>query len=167
MDAIEQLNSVKYIYLRNLSEPRDNSLKIVVEEAVLNKNRIASCSSPIPELQNLFADAHLIESIEGCKVFELYWKHYAAYCVTEELVGSNAQTGYDDESYEGKILRSYTKSHFLDHIQRDTGGHVDGIVQHYKLICLNHLIDIAACEPPQVRLLGFPNDLFAFEGQVH
>jgi hypothetical protein len=32
---IEQLNAVQYLYLRELSEPRDNSLKIVVEETVL------------------------------------------------------------------------------------------------------------------------------------
>lgn len=159
MDAVEQLNSVKYAYLRDLAEPRDNSLKIVVEEAILNESRIASL--PVPELRDLIADAHPIESVEGCKAFQLYWKHYVAYCVTEELVGSNARTGYDDESYDGKILRVYTKSHFLDHIQRDTGCHGDGIVQHYKLICLNHLIDIAAYEPPQVRLLDAITDISA------
>ena len=165
MDAVDELNSVKYTYLRELTEPRDNSLKIVVEEAVLNENRIAS--SPIQELNHLFADAHPIESIEGCKVFELYWRRYVSYCVTEELVGSNARTGYDDESYEGNILRVYTKSHFLDHIQRDTGCHGDGIVQHYKLVCLNHLIDVAAYEQPKVRLLGPLNDLSTFDGQLH
>jgi len=46
-------------------------------------------------------------------VFELFWKRYAAYLVTEELVGSNSLTGYDDESYTGSILRVYTKSHSL------------------------------------------------------
>jgi len=42
---------------------------------------------------------------------------------TEELTGSNFVTGYDDESYTGSILQVYTKSHFLDHLAPDTGGH--------------------------------------------
>lgn len=76
-----------------------------------------------------------------------------AYLVTEELVGSNAPNGYADEVYVGRILRVYTKSHFLDHIMRDTGGHVQELV-HYKLICLNHLIDVVSYLPPKVEVLA-------------
>jgi hypothetical protein len=64
--------------------------------------------------------------------------------VTEELAGSNSVTGYDDESYTGSILRVYTKSHFLNHLARDTGGHTDPL-QHYKLAWLNRLIDLVYC----------------------
>jgi hypothetical protein len=154
--AVEQLESVQYLYLRELSEPRDNSLKLVVEEAVVNRSGTAKFD---PELEAVLKDASVlknaspIESVEGCRVFELHWKHYAAYLVTEELVGSNAIGGYDDESYTGKILRVYTRSHFLDHLVRDTGGHIDS-PQHYKLVCLNHLIDVAAYAPPEVRRLA-------------
>ena len=157
-DAIDELRSVEYLYLVQLSEPRDNSLRIVVQEAILNTSRGAQ--SPSPSLEHLFKDAHPIESTPRCRVFELYWKRYAAYCVTEELVGSNAGGGYEDEIYSGKILRSYTKSHFLDHVVRDTGGHLEDVL-HFKLICLNHLIDIAAYGKPQVTLTG------DVEGQKH
>jgi hypothetical protein len=64
--------------------------------------------------------------------------------VTEELAGSNSVTGYDDESYTGSILRVYTKSHFLNHLARDTGGHTDPL-QHYKLVWLDRLIDVLYC----------------------
>jgi hypothetical protein len=148
--AVEALNSVPYLYLRELSEPQDNSLKLIVEEAVVNRAGVASFN---PELEAILKDASPIESVEGCRVFEIYWKHYAAYLVTEELVGSNSVTGYDDENYIGKILRVYTRSHFLDHLARDTGGHIDPI-QHYKLVCLNHLIDVAAYAPPEVRVVA-------------
>ena len=70
--------------------------------------------------------------------------------MTEECVGSCGK--YDDESYTGKLFRVYTESHFLNHLARDTGGHVEPI-QHYKLTCLNHLIDVAAYALPQVRLM--------------
>jgi hypothetical protein len=154
--AIEQLNALRYVFLRDLSEPRDNSLRLVVEEAVLNHSGFVA--PDLPELANIIRDASPIESIEGCRTFELYWKHYAAYLVTEELVGSNAELGYADESYTGKILRVYSESHFLDHIGRDTGGHTEPL-QHYKIVCLNHLIDVAAYAPPEVQMLSTEEDV--------
>jgi hypothetical protein len=149
--AIEKLNSARYLYLRELSEPRDNSLRLVVEEAVVNHSGIVRPA--LPELADLMRDASPIESIEGCKTFELHWKRYASYLVTEELVGSNAIGGYEDEIFSGTILRVYRKSHFLEFLGRDTGGHLEPI-QHYKLICLNHLIDVAAYAPPEIQVIG-------------
>jgi hypothetical protein len=155
---IEQLNAVQYLYLRELSEPRDNSLKIVVEEAIVNNSGfVKSELLELPELALIRESASPIESVEGCKMFELHWKRYAAYLVTEELVGSNAENGYDDERYSGRVLRVYSQSHFLAHVARDTGRHIEPL-QHYKLVCLNHLIDVAAYAPPEVRLLASTPD---------
>ena len=53
--------------------------------------------------------------------------------------------------------RVYSNSHFLSHIARDTGAHAEP-VQHYKLTCLNHLIDVAAYAPPEIRLIGPTSD---------
>lgn len=53
-DASEDLNKVRYLYLRELSEPRDNSLRIVVEEAAQNKSRVVLHS--VPELAQLVKD---------------------------------------------------------------------------------------------------------------
>jgi hypothetical protein len=150
-----ELDSVQYLYFRELSEPRDNSLRLVVEEAVVNHSGVSRGTPELlaPELASILKGASPIEPVEGCRIFEIYWKRYAAYLVTEELVGSNAANGYDDESYTGRVLRLYSKSHFLNHLTRDTGGHPD-LLQHYKLICLNHLIDVAAYAPPEVRLVA-------------
>ena len=126
--AFQRLDSAQYLHLRELSEPHDHSLKLIVEEAVVNRSGVTTA---LPELDIVLKDTAPIESVEGCATFELYWKHYAAYLVTEELVGSNAKNGYDDESYTGKLLRVYSTSHFLDHIARDTGGHSEPL-QHYK-----------------------------------
>jgi hypothetical protein len=148
--AFRELNAVKYLYLQQLTEPRDNSLRLVVQEAV--DNRSGQVRSELPDSARSFSTYLPIESTEGCRTFDLYWKHYAAYVVTEELVGSNAAGGYEDEVFSGKLLRVYSKSHFLDHLARDTGGHLEPI-QHYKLICLNHLIDVAAYAPPEIRVI--------------
>jgi hypothetical protein len=85
--AVEQLESVQYLYLRELSEPRDNSVRLVVEEAVVNQFGRAKFDL---QLESILKDTSPIESVEGCRTFELYWKRYAAYLVKEELVGSNS-----------------------------------------------------------------------------
>ena len=154
IEIIQQLNSSKYVYLREISEADKrvfNSLKIVVEEAIVNE--AATVSSERPELAKVLEKAHPIESVPGCRTFQLTWSHYLAYLVTEELVGSNALKGYADEVYTGKIFREYTKSHFLDHVMRNTGGHLED-VRHFKIICLDHLVDIASYYAPRVELLS-------------
>ena len=123
----------------------------MVQEAVANPSGLVGSHLELPELAETLKDASAIESTEDCRSFELTWKHYVAYLVTEECVGSCGSK--DDEMFSGKQFRVYTKSHFLEHLARDTGGHTDEIL-HYKLICLNHLIDVAAYSPPEVRQLG-------------
>jgi hypothetical protein len=142
------LDSAQYLYLREISEPRDNSLRLVIQEAVANRDGAIGSRPDIPTIGGLWAEYSPIESTEDCRTFELRWERYAAYLVTEECVGSCGQ--YDDEVFTGKLFRVYTKSHFLEHLSRDTGGHTEEIV-HYKLACLNHLIDVAAYGPPEIK----------------
>jgi len=148
-DAISLLNHARYLFLRQISEPEENSLRLLVEEATPDRTETVST----PDLDSPFAEirsgASPIKSAEGCRTFELDWSRYVAYLVTEEGVGSGGSDA--DEVYTGNLLRLYTKSHFLDHLALDTGGHVQPI-QHYKLICQNHLIDVASYSPPEVRL---------------
>jgi hypothetical protein len=159
----DSVNSVKYLYLRELSEPRDNALRIVVEEAVVNQAATAPVWSELPDLEKILKGSSPIESTEGCKCFELLWKRYVAYLVTEECVGS---CGHDDEVYTGALLRVYTKSHFLEHLARNTGGHFEPI-KHFKLICLNHLIDIASYSRPEIRLLNQQKSTTPTAGTIH
>lgn len=148
-EIISILNNVRYLYLRDLSEPIDNSLLITVDEAIVDRSAAAvrDAAGVLPEIAR---DAAPIRTTETCMTFELHWRRCAAYLVTEELVGSGGS--YDDEIFTGRVLRTYTKSHFLDHLARDTGGHIEPIL-HYKLVCLNHLIDVASYAAPEVRLL--------------
>ena len=75
----DQLNSVEYLYLRDLSEPRDNSLQLIAEEAVVNASGVVSELTVMPELANILKGSSPIESVEGCRTFKLYWKRYVAY----------------------------------------------------------------------------------------
>jgi hypothetical protein len=151
------LEDAKYLYLREICEPRDNSLRLVLEEAAVNDTKVGSQLGTEEYLAQalrdtgIFDSAQPIESSATSRTFELFWKHYVAYLVTEECVGSRGS--YTDEVYTGKLLRQYSTSHFLEHLARDTGGHT-GPLQHYKLICLNHLIDVVSEEPPEIQIFN-------------
>lgn len=150
-EVISLLNQANYLYLRYISEPEENSLRLVAEEAIVDRAEAVSTPDPTSPLAEISEGASPIKSVEGCKAFELQWSRYVAYLVTEEGVGSGGSD--EDEVYTGKLLRQYTRSHFLDHLSRDTGGHTEPIL-HYKLICQNHLIDVASYSPPEIRLLS-------------
>jgi hypothetical protein len=151
------LEDAKYLYLREICEPRDNALRIVVEEAAVNDTKMGSQVATEGFPAQVLRDTGIVDNVQPIeasgisKKVELFWKHYVAYLVTEECVGSCGI--YTDEVYTGKLLRLYSTSHFLEHLARDTGGHTRPL-QHYKLICLNHLIDVVSEEPPEIQILS-------------
>ena len=149
-EIVSLLNEARYLFLRDISEPEENSLRLVVEEAIADHTQNISTTDPASPFAEILKGASQVKAVEGCRRFELQWRRYVAYLVTEESVGSGGN--YEDEVYTGKLFREYTKSHFLDLLARDTGGHFEPIL-HYKLICQNHLIDVAAYGPLEVRLL--------------
>jgi len=150
-EVISLLNQAKYLYLRQISEPEENSLRLVVEEAMADRSETGRARGSASPLAEILKDASPIKSTDTCKTFELRWSRYVAYLVTEEVVGSGGD--HEGEIYSGNLFRVYTKSHFLDYLSRGTGGHIEPLL-HYKLVCLNHLIDVASYSPPEVRLLG-------------
>src|SRR5882757_2456776 len=73
----DALDSVAYLYLRELSEPRDNSLRLVIDEAVTQESdSVRAEGLDLPELAEILKDAKTIETIESCLTFELTWEHY-------------------------------------------------------------------------------------------
>ena len=145
---VVSLNKSKLYYATKICTFSFNKLEIEIEEAYVNESKRGQISTGInPELRRLYASAAPILVNPMGKYIRLNWKLYAAYCVTEELVGSCGH--HAEEQFKGSVLRVYEKSNFLIHLGRDTGGHT-GDLKHIKLITLNHLIDIAFCDWPEV-----------------
>ena len=147
---ISMLDEAEYIYLRHISEPTENSLRLVVQEATVSSCESAENSASTEPFSELRKDASPIETTAGCKTFELIWDLYVAYLVTEEVAGSAGD--HQSEVYTGNTFRVYSRSHFLDYLACNTSGHT-GPLTHYKVVCLNHLIDVASIRPPEIKLL--------------
>ena len=147
------MNQVEHLFLRSLSERGICQLEMIVEEAVVNEARRGTLnSSNLPsDLAFLYENAAPIETVEGCKAFHLHWDRFVAYLVTEECAGSCGN--YEDEVYEGKRLRIYSKSYFLEHLARDTGAHSKPL-PHFKVVCERQIIDVASEEPPIIEIIS-------------
>jgi hypothetical protein len=138
-----QIDSAPYLYLHRLFEPRDNQLIIILQEAGSNQARKGRRELPGGIV---IEDAAPIEPTG--RVFTLTWKSYVSYCVTEEMHGSCGK--YEDEEYTGRLFRVYSESHYLNFVAVDTGAHFEPY-RHYKIACLNHVIDIVSAATPELH----------------
>jgi hypothetical protein len=68
---LNALDSANYLHLRELSEPRENSLRLVVQEAIVNADGLVQPHPNHPELEEVSRGGSPIESTEACRTFEL------------------------------------------------------------------------------------------------
>jgi hypothetical protein len=143
------INACEYIFLRDYWEPEENALRIVIEEAKAN-GPLQDILSPSGRI--IIRDTVAIESDPTCRVFALEWPSYVAYCVRNESF-----TSWDnEEAFEGRHFRVYSKSHFRDYVARGTFATDDypGPLKHWCIVCQNHLVDVVGCVEPEISRLS-------------
>jgi hypothetical protein len=143
----DTINSCDYLLLREIGEPRDNALRLVVEEAKAN--------GPPEDIEILpgraFRGSRAIESDATCRAFELVWPSYVSYSVRNE----SFCTADEQEASTGRLFCLYSKSHYLDFVARATIADSDypGPLRHWGIKCLNHIVDVVSATEPVVREL--------------
>jgi hypothetical protein len=140
-------NSCEYLYLREVSEPAANRLRVVAEEAG------AAPKLTSRELGGLeFSDLRAIESSEASRLFEITWESYVAYGIRNESF--TVLDEYEEIEF-GRLARVYSKSRFLDYVASATIATFDylGPFRHIGLICLNHVVDVVSTSVPKIREL--------------
>jgi hypothetical protein len=139
----DEINRCRYLYLGQISEPQDNSLRILIAEA-----RGSGMPEDVIIAGVLVTGTQPIISDESCAAFELVWDTYVAYSVRNESFVS----GNDYEQFEGRLFCVYSVSHYLDYIRKDTFADpaYPGPFQHYGINCLNHIIDIVSIQAPRI-----------------
>jgi hypothetical protein len=139
-----EIDSCYSLFLRDITEPRENSLRLVLEEAFVlpEEATVAVGGTEI-------AGGHPIRSVEGSRLFEIVWDFYVAYSVRNE----SYVTRDESEEFSGRLARIYSKSHFLDYISRATFARNEhpGPPRHIEFVSECHIIDVVSTEPPRVR----------------
>jgi hypothetical protein len=141
-----QVDNCAYLNLREICEPEENSLRLVVEEM-----RVGDITEDLVVGSVNLGPTRRIEHTEACRVFEISWNTYIAYCVVNEsyALGDKADVS------EGRRFRVYSKSRFLDYVRKDTFGddQYPGPSKHIGISCENHIVNVISVSEPSIRLL--------------
>ena len=150
----DQLNHHEYLQLLEIGETDDWKFRLVIAEAGVSE----SLGSPTVEeesndaVSELLKDTKPIEVTDTSKRYEIIFNDYITYSVSNE----SYSTGGEDEVFEGKYARVYTKSVFLEYVANSTFATEDfpGPFKHYGFCCLDHIVDVASMEAPVVSILN-------------
>jgi hypothetical protein len=147
-ELTQMIDSCYTIFVRGVSEPDENALRLVLQEAE-KSSEIVSHKIGGTIIENL----HSVEPTERSRTFELTWKQYIAYSVRNESFAAP-----DDESEvraSGRLFRTYSKSHFLDFVSHSTiaSDQYPGPYTHVCIVSECHVIDVISTQTPEIQIL--------------
>jgi hypothetical protein len=143
MIHIEEINKLKYIFLDGIKEPEDNSLALRIFEGLVGEPEDTEIAGTI------IKDTAPVTIEKESKVYAIYFDSYVAYSIRNE----SFTTWDDEEEWEGKKFREYSKSHFLNYVSQSTFATDDfpGPLTHYEIVCEFHVIDIVTTVKPEIK----------------
>ena len=146
MNIIEQIESHRFIYLIEISEPQDNVLRLVISEAQARKTPedMVIEGLTLTNTRELIAD-------EACAAYEVIFQNYVAYSVRNE----SFVTVDESEICTGRLFQTYSHSRFLDYVRVATFASDDfpGKLEHYGINCLNHIVDVVSVSKPIISII--------------
>jgi len=147
------MNQHKYLDMLEIQETYKDSLRIVIAEAGVSDNdpNISSEEEPNDALRKLLNKSKPIEVTGNSAHYEIIFEGYISYAVTNE-----SYAGGIEEKFEGRLVRVYSESAFLNYIGQGTfaTSEYPGPFVHYGFCCLNQIIDVVAEKPPRVKLIN-------------
>jgi hypothetical protein len=154
-----EINSCDYLLLREIAEPEENTLRLLLEEASPERQE-----TTIEVAGTMITGGHRVLSNERSRCFELLWDGYIAYSVINE---SYCAADQNETSDGGRHCRIYSESRFLDFLSRATFAKPEypGPFKHASVLCENHIVDVASTTAPRVRSLPPGSLLHSWETQ--
>ena len=150
-NAISAIQSCEFLSLHSISELEEGGVRLVIHEAKTGGpvNAEILDSEPLAEVKKILAQSNAIVHGQGCRVFTLTWEDYIGYCVENE---SFALPEPDTSEYDGRLLRVYTKSVYLDFIARSSfaTSEYPGPFRHFSVLCLDHIVNVASTHEPTI-----------------
>lgn len=153
--SVESLRSCKYLFLHSLTESEGEGLSLVVHEAIVGARPTSDmiAQEPMPEIRNILAESNAIVHGPGCRVFSLRWSRYIGYSVDNE---SYSLPEPESSQGEGRLLVEFTNSAYLSYLKHVTFAADDypGPFRHWAVYCLDHIVNVASQDPPDVHVMA-------------
>jgi hypothetical protein len=143
---LAELDACASLHLREISEPSQNSLRLLIEEAEVMPEEVA-----IRVAGTEMGTGHLVRSTANSRLFEIVWDNYVAYSVINESYATPSES----EAFSGRFARCYSKSCFLDYVSRATLAckEYPGPLRHFGIVSECHVVDVVSTGIPRVRQL--------------
>jgi len=151
-DMLKVMDRHRDLDLFDIRETSETSLRLIIAEmgVIEDAPPITSKEEPNAVLRSLMNSSKLIAVSDSNAHYEVVFDDYITYSIINESYANKTEG-----TYEGRSVRVYTKSVFLDYISQVTFATFDypGEFKHYEICCCNHIIDIASTQPPQIKIL--------------
>jgi hypothetical protein len=150
-DGVRQINECKYLFVDSIREIEELTLELRVTEAKPQAEILAPRDGSA--LEHLRVGGSPIESDPTCRSFRLIFDRnkMVSHTVLNESYGSYPES---PEQFTGKLFRVFSRSHLLDFTKRTTCATDEhpGVLQHYEIVCLNHVVDVICVGPPRIAV---------------
>jgi hypothetical protein len=144
--SYEDIDSCHSLLMLEMTEPYDNSLRIIVGETSLGELHDLS----VPGADFVFEGVRPVAHREGDRTFSLIWPSYVAYAVSNESFALRQ----DAKEEVGKFLRRLQGSSFQRYVGETTWWDDRyGTQRHWRVGCSNHVIDIISVDEPSIELI--------------
>jgi hypothetical protein len=128
-ELFADLNSCQYLFLRDTAEPRENSLRLLIEEGIPSPEPVS-----LKIAGTVITDCHKVTVGENARRFEICWDSYVAYSIRNE---SFVVADDESEKFElGNLVRVYSESKFLEYVRSATIAHDEypGPTRHIEIV---------------------------------
>jgi hypothetical protein len=128
------------------------ALGLVINEAKTQGRERTARENASP-IEKILSGCRPIEEDRSCRVFEVLFEQNAmiSYAVLNESYGKYPEP---PEEFTGKLFRIFSNSHLLEFTRKTTYAcdEYPGVLRHYEIACLNHVIDVIATKPPRIAV---------------
>jgi hypothetical protein len=152
-EGAREINECEYLYVDSIRELAELTLELIMTEAKVQAEiLVPRDESPVEQLR---LGARPIERDATCRSFRLIFgqRHMVSYTVLNESYGRYPES---PEQFAGRLFRVFSWSHLLDFTKRTTYASDEhpGVLQHYEIACLNHVVDVICTGPPKIGIIS-------------
>lgn len=144
---MEETSDMISLFLADLNDNEDNSLRITVCGAVKESGKKAYSGKNYGKAVEKILKNSVGISPDYSVIYEVTFENYVGYSVRNE-----SHTMWDNsEKFEGRFFRIYSKSRYLDYIANAAPFAAERFDYAHYGICLgNHIIDVVSCTEPVI-----------------